>query len=84
MKIVITAGGTAGHINPALALAEELVNRGHKVIFAGTPNRLESKLVPQAGYDFISFNAKGFNRRKPHTLITSVCSILRSSKQAKT
>lgn len=83
MKIVLTTGGTAGHINPALALAEELEKRGDDVIFAGTPNRLESKLVPQAGYDFVSFSAKGFNRRKPHTLIVSVFSILKSTKAAK-
>ncbi len=65
MKIVITSGGTAGHINPSLALAEELVTRGNQVVFAGTPNRLESKLVPKAGYEFKAFNAKGFNRNKP-------------------
>lgn len=65
MKIVITSGGTAGHINPSLALAEELIARGHQVVFAGTPNRLESKLVPKAGYEFKAFNAKGFNRSKP-------------------
>ena len=59
MKFVLTAGGTAGHINPALALAEELTNRGHEVVFAGTPNRLESKLVPDADYKFVSFSSTG-------------------------
>ena len=65
MKFVITSGGTAGHVNPSLALAEELVARKHEVVFAGTPNRLESKLVPDAGYEFKAFEAKGFNRNKP-------------------
>ena len=83
MKFVITAGGTAGHINPALALAEELEARGHFVVFAGTPNRLEANLVPEADYEFVSFNAVGFNRKKPLSLVKSVSSILKSTKKAK-
>ena len=83
MKFVITAGGTAGHINPALALAEELVARKHEVIFAGTGNRLESKLVPKSGYDFIAFDAKGFNRKKLLSIFPSVFSIMRSTTRAK-
>ena len=40
--IVIAAGGTAGHVMPALAVAEELVLRGATVSFAGTPGRVKS------------------------------------------
>lgn len=65
MKFVITAGGTAGHINPAIALAQQLSQRGHDVVFAGTVNRLESDLVPKAGYEIKGFNTRGFNRSKP-------------------
>lgn len=65
MKFVLTAGGTAGHINPAIAVAQYLKSKGHEVIFAGTPNRLESKLIPQAGFEFKAFEASGFNRTKP-------------------
>lgn len=83
MKFVITSGGTAGHINPSLALAEELVARKHEVIFAGTPNRLESKLIPEAGYEFKSFEAKGFNRSKPWTIASALSSINKSTKLAK-
>lgn len=83
MKFVLTAGGTAGHINPAIAVAEELVSRGHQVVFAGTPNRLESKLVPQAGFQFMSFDAKGFNRKKPLSLFSAIFSIIKSTKLAK-
>ena len=82
MKVVLTAGGTAGHINPAIATAEELTKRGHEVIFAGTPNRLESKLVPQEGYEFKAFEAYGFNRRHPKTIVKALSSILKSTKLA--
>ena len=48
MKFVVTAGGTAGHVNPALAVAQELRERGHQILFAGTPQGIESQLVPLA------------------------------------
>ena len=50
MRIVLSGGGTAGHINPALALAEVLQERGHEVYFAGTPNGVESLLSKWQGY----------------------------------
>lgn len=83
MKFVITAGGTAGHINPALALAEELQKSGHEVFFAGSNNRLESKLVPLADFQFRGFKAQGFNRKKPSTLLKSIMTIQNSTKDAK-
>src|SRR6195952_1499932 len=61
--IVIAAGGTAGHVMPALAGAEELVLRGASVSFAGTPGRIESTLVPGAGYPFDGFQVDGLERK---------------------
>ena len=52
MKIVLSGGGTAGHINPALALATVLEQRGHEVYFAGTPTGVEARLVAQANVPF--------------------------------
>jgi UDP-N-acetylglucosamine--N-acetylmuramyl-(pentapeptide) pyrophosphoryl-undecaprenol N-acetylglucosamine transferase len=54
-NIVLAGGGTGGHVIPAIALAEEIVRRGGKVRFVGTRDRLEARLVPQAGFeiDFI-------------------------------
>ena len=82
MLVVLTGGGTAGHINPALALAEELQDRGCQVIYAGTPQGVESRLVPQAGIDFVPFEASGFNRTKPLTLFKGVATIKKSAKKA--
>ena len=81
LEVCIAAGGTAGHINPALALAEELVSRGHHVRFVGQPTRLEADLVPAAGFDFIPIEVTGFNRRKPWTLVSALVRIARARKQ---
>ena len=78
MRIVLSGGGTAGHINPALALAEQLVQRGHEVYYAGTPEGVEARLVPQAGVPFEAFEAAGFNRSKPASLVRAL-SLVRSS-----
>lgn len=55
-RVVLAGGGTGGHVIPALALAEEIASRGGKVRFVGTSDRLEARLVPEAGFDidFIS------------------------------
>ena len=72
LEVAIAAGGTAGHINPALALAEELTDRGHHVTFYGQGHKLEGSLVPQAGYDFEEIRVEGFDRARPWTLITAL------------
>lgn len=83
MLAVLSGGGTAGHINPALALAEELCARGCDVRFAGTPTGVESRLVPAAGISFTSFEAQGFNRSHPLTLPKALLKIQKSTKAAK-
>lgn len=72
MRIAIAAGGTAGHINPALALAEELRGRGHEVEFFGRPSKLEGTLVPQAGFPLVDVEVTGFDRSRPWTALSSL------------
>ena len=82
-KIVLSGGGTAGHINPALALAEVLQERGFEVHFAGTPQGVEARLVKLAGIPFTAFDAAGFDRQAPWTLVTSSVKIARSASRAR-
>ena len=72
LRVAIAAGGTAGHINPALALAEELAARGPQVEFFGQPKKLESTLVPQAGFPFNPIDVTGFDRSRPWTLVSAL------------
>jgi UDP-N-acetylglucosamine--N-acetylmuramyl-(pentapeptide) pyrophosphoryl-undecaprenol N-acetylglucosamine transferase len=69
--VLIAAGGTAGHVVPALAVAGELRARGAHVEFAGG-DRIESQLVPEAGYVFHRFSVSGFPRRPSPALVTAL------------
>jgi len=61
---VIAAGGTAGHVVPALAIADALRARGAEVEFIGG-ERAEAELVPAAGYPFHRVRVRGLDRRRP-------------------
>jgi UDP-N-acetylglucosamine--N-acetylmuramyl-(pentapeptide) pyrophosphoryl-undecaprenol N-acetylglucosamine transferase len=61
---VIAAGGTAGHVVPALAVADALRDDGHRVVFVGG-DREEQRLVPEAGYELRRISVEGFSRTNP-------------------
>jgi UDP-N-acetylglucosamine--N-acetylmuramyl-(pentapeptide) pyrophosphoryl-undecaprenol N-acetylglucosamine transferase len=50
MKVMIMAGGTGGHVYPALAVAHELKQRGHEVVWMGAPESFEARVVPGQGF----------------------------------
>lgn len=64
MKVIFAAGGTAGHINPALAIADKMKNvfPEAEILFIGTPKGMESRLVTKAGYAFEGVEMSGFQR----------------------
>jgi len=61
---VIAAGGTAGHVVPALAVADALLDEGAKVTFIGG-ERAEAQLVPDAGFDLREISVEGLSRSNP-------------------
>ena len=63
LRCLIAAGGTAGHVLPALAVAEVLRASGVHVTFAGAPDRVEAQVVPEAGYELDTFRISGLPRR---------------------
>ena len=65
MKVLLSGGGTAGHINPALAIADTIKRNlpDAEILFVGTPSGMEAKLVPQAGFAYTSMPMSGFQRK---------------------
>jgi UDP-N-acetylglucosamine--N-acetylmuramyl-(pentapeptide) pyrophosphoryl-undecaprenol N-acetylglucosamine transferase len=62
---VIAAGGTAGHVVPAIAVADALRAEGAQVSFLGARERAEAELVPAAGYEIDFLRVSGLDRRNP-------------------
>ena len=65
MKVVISAGGTGGHIYPALAIINKIKEKEPKseFLYIGTHNRMEKDIVPKTGIPFKSIEIYGFNRK---------------------
>ena len=65
MNVIFTCGGTAGHINPAIAVANILKERHPeaKILFIGAKGHMEEKLVPQAGYELVTLPGSGLSRK---------------------
>ncbi|MBQ9149057.1 MAG: undecaprenyldiphospho-muramoylpentapeptide beta-N-acetylglucosaminyltransferase [Oscillospiraceae bacterium] len=66
MNVIFTCGGTGGHINPAIAVANILKERHPdcKILFIGAKGHMEEKLVPQAGYELVCLPGSGLSRGK--------------------
>lgn len=66
MKLIIAGGGTGGHINPAIAVANEFVKRddNNSVLFIGTKKGLEAQLIPKAGFLIKYIEVEGFLQKK--------------------
>lgn len=65
MKVIISAGGTGGHIYPALAIARKIKEENPKaeILYIGTTNRMEKDIVPKAGFEFIGIPIEGLKRK---------------------
>ncbi len=88
-RILIAAGGTGGHINPALGTAGYIKEKAPdaEIVFAGTKDKMEARLVPQAGYELKTIEISGFYRSFSLSAIKhnigTLSKLLKSSSQAK-
>ena len=88
-RVIFTCGGTAGHVNPAIALAQRMQQEDPsvEVLFVGAERGLEKDLVPKAGYAFKTVRISSFHRSlKPkeikHNLV-SIMNLVRSPREAR-
>ena len=88
-KVIFTCGGTAGHVNPAIALAQRMQREDPEVevLFVGAERGLEKDLVPKAGYAFKTVRISSFHRSlKPREIkhnLVSVVNLIRSPREAR-
>ena len=86
MKFLFATGGTAGHINPALASAGYIRenNPDAEILFIGTADHMEARLVPAAGFDFKTIEINGFRRSlNPQAIAYNVKTVFKLMKSEK-
>lgn len=84
-RIIVSGGGTGGHIFPALSIADA-IKRKHptaKILFVGANNRMEMQRVPDAGYEIVGLPIAGFDRKNLLKNIKVLWLILKSQRMAK-
>src|SRR5690606_29788938 len=79
MRVMLTGGGTGGHVYPALAVASELrsLAPGVEFLYVGTRDGLESRIVPGSGLPFRSIRARGFLGKRPLEMGRAVVELVR-------
>lgn len=84
-KVLISGGGTGGHIFPALSIANALKRRDPEteILFVGAEGRMEMERVPAAGYEIIGLPVSGFNRRNLFSNIRVLFRLFKSMWKAK-
>lgn len=85
MKVVISGGGTGGHIYPAVAIIEELKKRDSNIdiLYIGSKNSMESELIPSLGINYKSIEVMGLPRKINKKFFKSIFVLLKGLRQAK-
>lgn len=85
MRVIISAAGTGGHINPGIAIANKIREKepDSKIIFIGTNRGLENDLVPRAGYELKTIEAYGLKKEISFTNLKHIFQTISSRKEVK-
>ncbi|SDK40580.1 undecaprenyldiphospho-muramoylpentapeptide beta-N-acetylglucosaminyltransferase [Natronincola ferrireducens] len=85
MRVIISGGGTGGHIYPAIAIANKIkeINPNSNILFIGTEKGLESDIVPKAGYDFKTITVSYLRRKISFHNVKSAGMLLKGLWQAR-
>ena len=75
-KLLVMAGGTGGHVFPAIAVARELQQQGWEICWLGTKDRMEADLVPKHGIPIEFIQISGLKRNGVKALLTAHFAIL--------
>lgn len=80
MRVVVSAGGTGGHIYPALSIINKIKEKepNSEFLYIGTTDRMEATIIPELGYDYVGLEIKGLNRRNPFKNINVLKSFLKA------
>jgi UDP-N-acetylglucosamine--N-acetylmuramyl-(pentapeptide) pyrophosphoryl-undecaprenol N-acetylglucosamine transferase len=83
MRVIITAGGTGGHIYPALAIAGKIKELEPKseILYIGTHNRMEKDIVPQNGYQYEAIKIYGFSKKLIKRDLENISLIIKAEKK---
>lgn len=70
MRVIVSAGGTGGHIYPALAVIDKIKEQepDSEILYIGTHNRMENDIIPSKGIPFVPVKMFGINKKKPFTI----------------
>lgn len=85
MRVIVSAAGTGGHINPAIAIANKIrqKNPDSEIIFIGTNHGLENDLVPRAGFELKRIEAYGLKKEVSFKNLKHIFQTIRSTKEVK-
>lgn len=81
-KLIFMAGGTGGHVIPALSVAHAIAEKGYEIHWLGTLAGIEAELVPKAGYQLHPLEIKGLRGKGIKALLTAPFKIMGAIKQA--
>lgn len=85
MKAIVTAGGTGGHIYPALAIINKIKEQepNSEILYIGTKDRMEADIIPKNNIPYLGIEMKGLNRKNPFKNISVLTNTLKNVKYLK-